>query len=308
MLATDRPRHVEIVEVAPRDGLQNERRLLTAEQKLTLIESACDAGARRIEVTSFVRPDRVPQLADAEAVVAGLVAHPGVSYSALVLNERGYERALAAGIRELNTVVSASETFGQRNQGLSIAESVALAHRLAERSRADGVALTITVSVAFGCPFEGEIEEARLASVVDRVAATGVTELALADTIGVAVPTEIEARFGLLAERAPAVRRRVHLHNTRSTGIANAVAAVRSGVLVVDASLAGVGGCPFAPAATGNIATEDLVYTLERMGIETGLDLDRLIAAARALAAALGVEPPGLVSRAGTFPGDLGRR
>jgi hydroxymethylglutaryl-CoA lyase len=288
---------VELVEVAPRDGLQNEARVLSTAEKLELVERAYRAGARRIEVASFVRADRVPQLADAEAVVAGLPALRGARPSGLVLNERGYDRAVAAGLRELNTVVSATESFSRRNQGMSAADAQATVARLRERAAADGVSLTVTVSVAFGCPFEGEVPVERLRETLAPLA--GVDELALADTIGVAVPRDVEERFGLAAGLAPL---RAHFHDTRNTGVANALAAVAAGVRTLDASLAGVGGCPFAPAATGNVATEDVAYALERSGYETGLDLDALIEAAGWLAGVLGVAPPGMVARAGRFP------
>ena len=293
---------VEIVEVSPRDGLQNEARLLPTPTKLELIDRARASGLTRIEVASFVHPERVPQMADAEAVVEGLVQEPGVEYSALVLNERGYDRAIATGISALNTVVSATETFGQRNQGVSIEEGLRTVAALRERSTVDGVRLTITVSVAFGCPFEGEVPVDRLRAVLARVADVGPDELALADTIGVAVPGDVEERLGVAHSLGVAAPLRVHFHNTRNTGIANAIAAVRAGVRVLDASLAGIGGCPFAPAATGNIATEDVVYALERMGVGTGVDLDAAIGAARWIARELEIEPPGMVARSGTFP------
>ena len=293
---------VEIVEVAPRDGLQNEARLLSTATKLELIERARAAGLRRIEVASFVHPDRVPQMADAEAVVAGLVPDPGVEYSALVLNERGYDRALATGVAAMNTVVSATETFGQRNQGMSVDGAVRTVTTLRERAAGDGVRLTITISVAFGCPFEGEVPLDRLAAVAGRVAAVEPDEIALADTIGVAVPSDVESRIEIVRSLGVAVPLRVHFHNTRNTGIANAVAAFRAGVTVLDASLAGIGGCPFAPAATGNIATEDVIYAVSRMGVDTGVDLAAAIEAARWAAGELGIAPPGMVARAGPVP------
>jgi hydroxymethylglutaryl-CoA lyase len=293
---------VEIVEVAPRDGLQNEPRLLSTATKLELIERARAAGLRRIEVASFVHPDRVPQMADAEAVVAGLVPDPGVEYSALVLNERGYDRALAAGVAAINTVVSATEAFGLRNQGMSVDDAVRTVTTLRERAADDGVRLTVTISVAFGCPFEGEVPLDRLAAVALRVAAVEPDEIALADTIGVAVPSDVESRLEIVRSLDVAAPLRVHFHNTRNTGIANAVAALLAGVTALDASLAGIGGCPFAPAATGNIATEDVVYAVSRMGVDTGVDLAAAIDAARWLAGELGIDPPGMVARAGPFP------
>jgi hydroxymethylglutaryl-CoA lyase len=293
---------VEIIEVAPRDGLQNEKRLLGTEAKLELIERAYQAGARRIEVTSFVHPERVPQMADAEAVAAGLTPHDDVVYAALVLNERGYDRALAAGIREVNTVVITTETFSERNQGMSVAQAVEVVGKIRARAAADGISVTVTISAAFGCPFEGEVPLGTLTRVATQVAEIAAAEIVLADTIGVAVPTDVEERIAVVREVGALGALRVHFHNTRNTAVANTVAAVRSGVTAIDASLAGIGGCPFAPAATGNVATEDLVYTLERMGYATGYDLERTIDSARWIAGELGIEPPGMVARAGTFP------
>jgi len=298
----NRVKRVEIVEVAPRDGLQNEARLLPTSTKLELIERAWATGLRRIEVASFVHPDRVPQMADAEAVVAGVHPHPGVEYSALVLNERGYERALAAGVTAVNTVVPATETFGKRNQGMSVDDAVRVVTALRGRAAHDGIRFTITISVAFGCPFEGEVAPGRLGRVVERVVAVSPDELALADTIGVGTPGDVAERLGLVAALGSQAPLRLHFHNTRNTGIANAIAAAQAGVSVLDASLAGIGGCPFAPAATGNIATEDLVYALDRMGFETGVDLGRAIEAARWVAGELQTEPQGMVARAGPFP------
>jgi hydroxymethylglutaryl-CoA lyase len=292
---------VEIVEVSPRDGLQNERRTLSTAEKVELVVRAQKTGVRRVEVTSFVRPDRVPQLADAAELVAGL-AGIDIAASALALNLRGYERAVDAGIREINTLVLTTETFSQRNQGMSTADAIAGAAAMRERARGAGVWLTVTIGASFGCPFEGEVSDERFADVAARVADLGADEIALADTIGVAVPSDIERRFAVLHEYAPATATRVHLHDTRNTGIANAVAAVRSGVRALDASLGGIGGCPFAPDATGNIATEDLVYLLDRMGIASGLALDEAIEQARWVTDRLGIPPAGRLVKAGGFP------
>ena len=295
---------VEIVEVSPRDGLQNERRALSTPEKVELIARAQKTGVRRVEVTSFVRPDRVPQLADAAEVVAGLAGIDIVA-SALALNMRGYDRAVGAGISEINTVVLATETFSQRNQGMSTADAIAGAAAMCERARSAGVRLTITIGASFGCPFEGEVSDERFADVLGRVADLGADEIALADTIGVAVPSDIERRFALVHDYAPATPTRVHLHDTRNTGIANAVAAVRSGVKALDASLGGIGGCPFAPNATGNIATEDLVYLLDRMGIASGVALDAAIEHARWVTDRLGIPPAGRLVKSGGFPGPV---
>jgi len=295
---------VEIVEVSPRDGLQNERRALSTPEKVELIARAEKTGVRRVEVTSFVRPDRVPQLADAAEVVAGLAGIDVVA-SALALNMRGYDRAVGAGIGEINTVVLATDTFSRRNQGMSTADAIAVAGAMRERARSAGVRLTITIGASFGCPFEGEVSDERFADVLGRVADLGADEIALADTIGVAVPSDIERRFALVREYAPATPTRVHLHDTRNTGIANAVAAVRSGVKALDASLGGIGGCPFAPNATGNIATEDLVYLLDRMGIASGVALDAAIEHARWVTDRLGIPPAGRLVKSGGFPGPV---
>jgi hydroxymethylglutaryl-CoA lyase len=292
---------VEIVEVSPRDGLQNERRALSTPEKVELIARAQKTGVRRVEVTSFVRPDRVPQLADAAEVVAGLAGIDIVA-SALALNMRGYDRAVGAGIGEINTVVLATDTFSHRNQGMSTADAIDMAGAMCERARSAGVRLTITIGASFGCPFEGEVSDERFAEVLGRVADLGADEIALADTIGVAVPSDIERRFALVREYAPRTPTRVHLHDTRNTGIANAVAAVRSGVKALDASLGGIGGCPFAPNATGNIATEDLVYLLDRMGIASGVALDSAIEHARWVTDRLGIPPAGRLVKAGGFP------
>lgn len=302
------PATLEIVEMAPRDGLQNETTLLSTADKVELVERAVAAGARRIEVTSFVNPARVPQLADADEVMAALPRRSGVRYAGLVMNERGLERALAVGIDEVDIVVVATDTFCRRNQGTSTAQACALAARLVEQARAAGAFTTITVGASFGCPFEGEVSEARLVEVLDQVVAAGPDELALADTIGVAVPPQVAAR--LAAARAVLTRGgtgdvplRLHLHDTRHTGVANAVAAYDAGVHTLDASIGGTGGCPFAPNATGNVATEDLLYTFGRMGIGTGIDLAATVATTAWLEGRLGKQLPGALLRAGDFPG-----
>ncbi len=294
---------VEIVEVAPRDGLQNEATLLDTATKVALIERLVAAGVRRVEAVSFVHPRLVPQMADAEAVMAALPRREGVSYIGLVLNERGLDRALAAGVNEVNYVVSTSETFSQRNQGGSIEEVVAGWHRVGVRAAEAGLRTSVTVSTSFGCPFEGEIAPAAVTRLVEEVLATRPDELALADTIGVGVPAQVRELFPRVAALAPGVRLRAHFHNTRNTGYANALAAYESGATVLDSSAGGIGGCPFAPNATGNIATEDLVYLLHRSGIDTGLDLAAVAATGTWVAGLLGkAEAPALLGRAGGFP------
>ena len=294
---------VSIVEMAPRDGLQNESALLSTADKVELVERAVRAGARRIEVTSFVNPARVPQMADADEVMAALPRPDGVSYAGLVMNDRGLDRALAAGVHEVDVVVVATDTFCLRNQGVTTEEACRQAASLVERAREAGVLTTVTVGAAFGCPFEGEVPEERLRDVLGRVADAGPDELALADTIGVAVPSQVSSRLALAAEVAGAdVPLRLHLHDTRHTGVANAVAAHAAGVRTLDASIGGTGGCPFAPNATGNVATEDLVYLFDRMGVSTGLDLATTTATTAWLEERLGKRLPGALLRAGGFP------
>jgi hydroxymethylglutaryl-CoA lyase len=293
--------HVTIVEVSPRDGLQNEDRILSTDAKLDLIRRCVDAGATRVEAVSFVHPDRVPQMADADQVMAGVERQEGVSYAGLVLNERGFDRAVAAGVDEVNYVIVATDTFGQRNQGTTTAEAIEIWSRIAERARDAGLFTTVTIGAAFGCPFEGEVSVERVADIV-RALADCVQEIALADTIGVAAPDDVVRKLDALSEIASDVQRRCHLHNTRNTGLANAYAAVTAGVDALDTSLGGVGGCPFSPNATGNIPTEDVVYMFHRMGIATGLDLDRLLPSVSWLADQLGKPVPGLLSKAGAFP------
>ncbi|MGW0432063.1 hydroxymethylglutaryl-CoA lyase [Micromonospora sp. NPDC003197] len=294
---------MEIIEVGPRDGLQNEAVLVSTEDKIALIERSIAAGLRRIEATSFVHPKRVPQMADAEAVMAGVPRRADVSYIGLVLNRRGFDRAISAGVDEVNCVVVASETFSQRNQGMSVADSVRTVRDLADDARAAGVVLSVTIATAFGCPFEGEMPEATVVDLARQVGEFGVDEIALADTIGVGVPAQVSRLVAGVAAVAPGARLRCHFHNTRNTGYANAVAALDAGVTVLDASTGGIGGCPFAPAATGNIATEDLVYLLDRSGVESGVDLRQLIETADWLSGVLGSTVPGQLARAGAFPG-----
>ena len=293
---------VEIIEVSARDGIQNERALVSTETKLELIARAVAAGVRRLEVTSFVNPKRVPQMADADDLVARLPRGNGVRHIGLVMNERGFERARAAGIDEINFVVVSTETFNRRNQGVSIAETLEDWRRVAALARDAGIGAGVTIGATFGCPFEGEVAVERVVSIAEAIAAERPHEIALADTIGAAAPSDIRRKVGAVAAAVPGVPLRCHLHNTRNTGLANAVAAIESGVRRLDASIGGVGGCPFAPAATGNIPTEDLVYMLDRMGIETGLDLDRLIETAHWLGRQLDIAPPGMLQRAGRFP------
>jgi hydroxymethylglutaryl-CoA lyase len=295
---------VQIVEVSARDGLQNDPARLTTEQKVELVARTTKAGLTRAEIASFVNPRLVPQMADAEAVVAGVRARVGgpASWIGLVLNVRGFHRAAATGVDEVNCVVGVTDEFSSANQGMSTDDALQVLAEVVPLARAAGIVPTVTLSVAFGCPFSGEVPVDRLAEVAARAAATGVTEVALGDTIGVAVPRDV--REGVVAVRAEIgdLRLRAHFHNTRNTGYANALAAADAGVTVLDASLGGIGGCPFAPRATGNIATEDLVYALHRSGYRTGVDLAAAIEASDWLSEQLHRTLPAYLPRAGTFP------
>jgi hydroxymethylglutaryl-CoA lyase len=295
---------VTLMEVSPRDGLQNESVRLSTDDKLTLIHRALDAGCKRIEVTSFAHPKVVPQMADAEAVCQGLPQRGDVIYTGLVLNQRGYERLLATGkLDEAGLVIPATDTFCQRNQGMDLAACVAMAKQVLGDARRRGLRAQATIAVAFGCPFEGEVPVRRVLDIAAALAEEAPVELALADTVGVGVPGQVLELYGALRELlGPDMPLRAHFHNTRNTGIANAFAAVQAGVATLDASIGGIGGCPFAPNASGNIASEDLQYMLERMGIATGVSLDALIDAAGWLQGALGKTLPSMVLKAGGFP------
>lgn len=290
---------VEIVDVGPRDGLQNEERTLTPEVRAELCDRLAAAGVPRVEAASFVNPKRVPQMAGAEEVFEKLHRREGTRYAGLVLNERGYERAIEAGVDEVRYAFPVTETFAKRNQNTTVRDATALAARLVERARLDGVRVSVTLSAAFGDPFEGRVDPDHVLRLSEKVAAANPDEIVLADTIGVGVPSQVRELVGGVLEHGVTVG--CHFHDTRNTGIANAVAAVESGVTVLDASVGGTGGCPFAPRATGNISTEDLVYTLHGMGHETGIDLGALIGCAEWLAERLGKELPGQVYKAGNF-------
>ena len=264
-----------------------------------LVDRLSAAGLPCIEAVSFVSPARVPQMAGAEEVVAALERRPGVVYSGLVLNERGYDRLASTGLDEVHVAFSSSETFNQKNQGAPVADSVATAARIVERAHADAIRATVTIGTSFGCPFEGEVSPAKVLALATQVAETQPDAIVLADTIGVGTPGRVGRLVREVAELGLPVG--VHLHNTRNTGIANAYAAVEAGALLLDASVGGVGGCPFAPRATGNVATEDLVYMLHGEGIETGIVLEALIGVASWLEGVLGRQLEGQVYRAGTF-------
>jgi isopropylmalate/homocitrate/citramalate synthase len=290
---------VTVCEVGPRDGLQNDAVLLEPAVRAEFVGRLAAVGLPRVEAVSFVNPARVPQMAGAEEVVAALERRPGVVYAGLVLNERGYDRLAATGLDEVHVAFSTTETFNQRNQGAAVAESLAAAGRIVARAHEDGIRATVTIGVAFGCPFEGAVAPEHVLGLAEQVAAFGTDEIVLADTVGVATPGRVGRLVASVGSLGSPVG--VHLHNTRNTGLANAYAAVEAGATLLDASVGGIGGCPFAPRATGNIATEDLVYLLHGEGIETGIDLGGLIGVAEWLEGVLGRQLEGQVYRAGTF-------
>jgi len=294
---------VSIVEVGPRDGLQSEPEILPTASKARFIELAIDAGLRRLEVASFVHPKRVPQMADAEDLIAALPDVDGVSYVGLLMNERGLDRALDTKVHEIGMVVVASDTYNQKNQGVPTQDSIDAWLAIGRRAKENGKVANVMISSAFGCPYEGEIAPERVVDIARQVMEAGPAELGIADSIGVAVPAQITELVGMLrAAIGDDIALRFHLHNTRNTGLANAQAAVDAGAVSIDASIGGIGGCPFAPAATGNIPTDDLLYLLSRSGIETGVSLTKIIEASRWLEAELGRGVPAMLPKAGVFP------
>ena len=290
---------VTICDVGPRDGLQNQPVTLEPAVRAELVDRLAATGVPRIEAVSFVNPTRVPQMAGAEEVVAAVERHDGVVLAGLALNERGYERLRDAALEEVHYAFAATDEFNRRNAGATVEEGVAAGARIVERARADGIRSTVTIGVAFGCPFEGAVDPGRVAELAARFAAAGVDEIVVADTVGVGVPRQARDLVGRLLPLGRPVG--VHLHNTRNNGYANAMAALEAGATVFDASVGGIGGCPFAPRATGNVATEDLVYLFQGEGIETGIDLEALIGVATWLESILGRELEGQVYKAGTF-------
>jgi isopropylmalate/homocitrate/citramalate synthase len=291
---------VIVCDVGPRDGLQNEAKTLPPSVRAELCDRLAAAGLSRIEAASFVNPKLVPQMGGAEEVMAGLNRKPGVVYAGLALNEKGYERAIAAGVDEVHYAFSATDEFGRRNQNATTDEGLRTAIAMVARARGDRVPITVTLSVAFGCPFEGPVPTQRVLELVERLMTVPPDEICLADTIGVGVPSQVRELVRGARDLGATVG--AHFHNTRNTGYANAVAALEEGAVSLDASVGGAGGCPFAPNATGNIATEDLAYLLRGLGVETGIDLDALIATSRWLGARLGANLPGMLARAGDYP------
>lgn len=289
-----------VCDVGPRDGLQNEAKTLAPAVRAELCDRLAAAGLKRMEAASFVNPKLVPQMAGAEQVMSALRRKPGTVYAGLVLNDKGYERAVAAGVDEVHYAFSATDEFGRRNQNATTAEGLKTALALVAQARADRVPITVTISVAFGCPFEGPVPAERVLKIVEHLMSVPADEVCLADTIGVGVPPQVHEL--VRGARSLGATVGAHFHNTRNTGYANAVAALEEGVVSLDASVGGAGGCPFAPNATGNIATEDLAYLLRGMGVETGIDLDALIATSQWLGSQLGKPLPGMLARAGDYP------
>jgi len=298
-------KQVEIVDVGPRDGLQSQPTLLDVETKIELITRLADAGIRRMEVVSFVNPKRVPQMAGAEEVFAGLPKRSNVTYIGLVLNERGFDRAAEAGVREVNVAFASTDSFNDRNQGTTTEKMLEISAQIARRAADVGIDCGITIGTVCGCPFEGEVAVERIVGIAEQVADMGVKEIALADTIGVGVPSDVSRLVEAVSKVAGNIPLRCHFHNTRNTGVANAYAAVEAGVRILDSSCGGIGGCPFAPAATGNVATEDILYMLDRSGFETGVSLEAIIATGHWLEGPLKTSMPAMLSRAGGFPTHL---
>lgn len=295
-------RQITIVEVGPRDGLQSEPEILPTDSKVTFIEMAIDAGIRRLEVASFVHPKLVPQMADAEALIEKLPQRDDVSYVGLIMNQRGLDRALTTKIHEIGMVVVASDTYNRKNQGCSTSDSVSAWQEISAKAKSGGLRANAMISSAFGCPYEGEVKVERVVELAKQLIDAGPAELGIADSIGVAVPDQVTELLGRVKEVIGDIPLRCHFHNTRNTGLANAQAAVVAGVTYLDASIGGIGGCPFAPAATGNIPTDDLLYMLDRSGVETGVSLEKIIEVSHWLEAELGRGVPALLPKAGGFP------
>jgi hydroxymethylglutaryl-CoA lyase/(R)-citramalyl-CoA lyase len=293
---------IGLCDVGPRDGLQNDPVLLAPARRAEIAARLAAAGLRRVEVASFVHPKLVPQMAGAEEVVAALPNVAGVAWSGLVLNRKGLDRTLATGLREVHAAYPVTDGFARANQNTTVAEAAAETAAIVAAAHEAGVRATVTLSCCFGCPFDGVVDPALVAEHVGRSGAAGADEILLADTIGAGTPPQATRLVRDALEAAPGVPIGLHLHNTRNTGYANAYAGLEAGATLLDASIGGLGGCPFAPRATGNIATEDLVYLLDGLGVEHGCDLDELIRVSDWLEGVLGHELPGLLHRAGRFP------
>lgn len=293
---------ISILEVGPRDGLQSEPEILPTEVKKEFITRTINAGIKQIEVTSFVHPKKVPQMADAEKLVESLPENDDVTYIGLIMNQRGFERARDCGIDEVGMVIVSTDTYNMKNQNVVTQESIDNWLSIAAEAKSAGIRTSVVIACSFGCPYEGEVDPEHIASIAEQVLEGKPDVLGLADSVGVAVPSQIKRTFSLVKELAPSIPLRTHLHNTRNTGLANAAAAVEAGVSIIDASTGGIGGCPFAPRATGNIPTDDLLYMLDRSGIETGVDLRQVVKTTDWLEEQLGRAVPAMVPKAGIFP------
>ena len=295
--------YFEIVEVSPRDGLQNEKKILKTNQKIELIARAIDAGFTQIEVTSFVNPKKVPQMFDSDMLVQSLPKKNGkdIKYIGLVLNERGFNRALESNLDVANYAIVASDTFSIKNQGAPTSENLNTLEKIFCEAK-DKIEIAVTIAASFGCPFDGEISVSHLLSIIEKISKIGLSEICLADTIGVATPKDIKIKLREIYKSFPNLRVKLHLHNTRNTGIANAWAGIEEGITGLESSFGGSGGCPFAPNATGNIPTEDLLYMLNRSGIKTGLSISKSIETANWLENQLEKPLPGLLKKTDVFP------
>tara|TARA_B100000686_G_C16797976_1_gene983781 strand:+ start:1299 stop:2228 length:930 start_codon:yes stop_codon:yes gene_type:complete len=298
----DQPRRIELIDVGPRDGLQNETQILDVKTRVRFIELLVEAGVRRMEAVSFVNPKRVPQMANAEEIMGSLPLNSDVTYIGLVLNRRGFDRAIDAGCKEINYALVASDAFSKRNQGTSIEQAVEIYKDISLRAKSVNIRCSLTISTAFGCPFQGEVPQERVAELVKKCADSEPCEIALADTIGCAVPNQVTSLFRTIMGIAPKSKFRAHFHNTRNTGLANCYAAIEAGVHAIDSSAGGIGGCPFAPKATGNVPSEDLIFMLHRMGIETGIDIEKMIFIGNWIGNKLGHDVPAMLGKAGIFP------
>ena len=293
---------VSICEVGPRDGLQSEPELLSTEVKKEFITRSVNAGIKNIEVTSFVHPKKVPQMADAEELVASLPEYDDVSYIGLIMNQRGFQRAKDCGIKEVGMVIVSTDTYNMKNQGVVTQQSIDNWLEISAEAKSSGIRTNVLIACSFGCPYEGEVDPNHIAVIAEKVLEGNPDIIGLADSVGVAVPNQIKKTFSLIKDLAPNLPLRTHLHNTRNTGLANAAAAIDAGVTIIDSSTGGIGGCPFAPKATGNIPTDDLLYMLNRSGVETGVDLNLVVENSEWLETKLGRAVPAMVPKAGIFP------
>ena len=293
---------VSICEVGPRDGLQSEPELLSTEVKKEFITRSVNAGIKNIEVTSFVHPKKVPQMADAEELVASLPEYDDVSYIGLIMNQRGFQRAKDCGIKEVGMVIVSTDTYNMKNQGVVTQQSIDNWLEISAEAKSSGIRTNVLIACSFGCPYEGEVDPDHIAVIAEKVLEGNPDIIGLADSVGVAVPNQIKKTFSLIKDLAPNLPLRTHLHNTRNTGLANAAAAIDAGVTIIDSSTGGIGGCPFAPKATGNIPTDDLLYMLNRSRVETGVDLNLVVENSEWLETKLGRAVPAMVPKAGIFP------